>query len=525
VPLADVVQTQPVDPDTSWMQPAPGPDPWATAPAAGSPQEAAQTAATAELAQQSRVAAQPAPPAPKQGLAYPGQAGAGAPGANAGIVAPQLGLLPGGQARGWSPTTQSVEQRQAVQYSPEAMAATGEQFAAHAETAQAGLAGQAALGEQQNLIAKKMGLWDEATDAETRLRRQHDLNEAKAYHEKISTLMQDAAADKTDPMKWWKDDMTTGQKVLFALGSAIAGFGYGYSGRGINPAQVINDRIQASVAAQRDAHKNKLEGIESARTQFGQLHQIMGDSESAYLADVAAKRQSLIGYLQLRAQDETAPAAQRMNAANAAQGLADFQADTLRKLDETQAQSIMSKSESKFAAGGPGKEQVGVAVTLRDGTTKVIPVDDAKKLGLMPGDQAAVRKDVAEATKAEADAAVAPAKAQADLARLKTTTGGSNLEQIAPNVHSTEWDVLGRNTQGTKSFDQDQTNQDWNARLVADYHATHPGLRLQSDELIERVLGPYMVDPGDSEQTVRRKVERYLSTRKDISPGEGATDE
>ena len=350
-----------------------------------------------------------------------------------GVASPSLALIPGaGRAVGWQPTDKKTDQTTAP-YSPETIAAKADALGSQGDQLIAQNQYDAAKAAATQQAGKNLGLWNEATAAEDRLHSQHQLGELHDYNRKIQNVLDDAANDKVDPMKWFNGDMNTGQKILFSLGSMASGFGYGYSGRGINPAQVIQDRIAASVDAQKQAHANKIQLANGMQNQYGRLREMFGDDESASKALQAAQLTAVMGHLDNSINDAATPYAAKLNAANIKNQLLQERAKALTDIDEHNIGKIATSSAQKYTPATAAGANIGVTVTLADGTRKVVPIATAKELNLMPKDQLEALKTAAETRKTTAEAGVAEQKA--GLAAHDPVEAG--LKEFASKVRST----------------------------------------------------------------------------------------
>ena len=483
-------------------------------PAAGMAHSAPQQSPAQYFAAQPMSA--PAAPAAPTRIPFPQGAASGASPAG-GVANPSLALLPGGGARpaGWNPNDRKTDVTRAP-YSPDTIGAKGDVLGSTAGQIGAQSDYDAVKAQATNQAAQTLGLFNEATSAQDRLRSQHQLNELHDYHRKIEGVVQDAAQDKVDPMKWFSKDMNTGQKIMFALGSALQGFGYGYTGRGVNPAENIARMSEQSVASQRAAHEGKLQTVQGMQSQYGRMKELFGDDESASKALQAAQLTAITGHLDSAIADQSTPYAGKLQAANIKLQLDQKRADLLAELDEHNVGKISTSTSDKYApatAGGVGA--VGVTVTLADGTRKVIPIDTAKELNLLSKDQLEAQKTAAETRKTIADADAAEAKA----AGAKPGAATKQLAETAKNVESVAYDPM-RYIQGTDAYKQHLQNEDYKAQLITAWHRANPGIRL-TPEMIKEGLGAYMPADGDTASTIQQKLHLGLAS---IGGGQASVD-
>jgi hypothetical protein len=448
----------------------------------------------------------PLPPAPLTRVSYPKEAGGGGAAVTSG---PALAQMPGavaGRPAGWVPSTEQTTTKQALQYSPETLRTIGEGLGARRELTEAQADYEGKVGTQQAIQQRAGALFDEATAEKQRMLQDRQLSAAREYHSKVETLMKDAASDREDPMKWFHDQ-PTGSKLLTTLGLMVAGFGHGWSGRGSSPMDIINSQIRASVESQRAAHQQKREGIQDVRSKFGELKESFGDESKAMLASEMAQRQALIGNLQQTAADVTAPAANRLRAAQIQQALAADNEKTLRELDHDQATSIeqMGSRHYQQAALG-GQAPVGVEVKLANGRTATVSVATAKELGLLPQGQLEQRKTVAETVKLEADAAKAAGAAKSPLgpgvdAAIKA---GQDLPSDA-FLHAPV-SYFAELLQGTDASATELRRESINRTMMGVMHKAY-GAR--TPEAQKELAGAYMIDKGDRPERISQKIENF----------------
>lgn len=456
-----------------------------------------------------------APTEPLVGVPHPELAGKGAlpvtPGA-------QLAELPGGGARaaGFQPATRSETSKQAMQYGQDTLGAIGESLGARHELSSAQLEAEGARGGVQRQQEEILAFNERANAEKARIRNEQQLSAVRDYHRRVEGLMQSASSDKEDPNKWFHD-MPTGNKILTALAMAVSGFGFGYThGGSANPMEWVNGQIRASVDSQRQAHAQKLEQIGGIRTSFGELKEQFGDEEKARLASELAQRQVLIGTLQRQAADATAPAENRLRAAQYMASLKSDNEKTLKDLDHDQATSIERLGSETYKPATSGAGNIGVEVKLANGTRRVVPVALAKELGLLESPLTAREK---EATIAHTEA---------ETAKLAGEGGGGALSQLQATAAKLKSTALSptRALQGTEARESLEAQKDYAAQFWAAYRSKHPGkLTEEQRSLIEEA---YIPKEGDFKDTLQHKIARGLAVvggAASVSAGEGAEQE
>lgn len=462
------------------------------------------------------------PPAPKPsgpGIAYP----TAVPVASApGSVSPQLALLPPGAGvrPGWQP--ESRETTTTGKTSPYA-AATDQallgQMGARADLLGAQSDAASAQGGAAASVQRLTTLHDEIDAAGDRARQAHQVAELHDYHERLQGLIADANNTKINQNAWIQDK-TPVQQALTVLGLAISGFGYGYSGRGLNPAEYINNQVKASVDAQMQNLNNKRAAVTDARQNLLDLKAQFGSDDAAKLAAELQQRQFYIAHLNEQAADLSAPAMNRLRAKQYAADLSGLQAQGVGELDKLRTQDIATKGAEKYNAPGAGGPGVGVSVTLADGSRRVLPLAMAKELGMLPADQLKTEETRANIAKTQAETK------GAELKNASAGTGNAALNTLASGVASTAYDPT-RVLDSSAAGQQATQNEAYNSALIATWHANHPGIRL-SPELIPHVLGPALIQPGDTEAKVRQRktlapllVGGQSSTPTGFQPAEG----
>ena len=486
-------------------------------PAAGMAHSAPQQSPAQYFAGQP-IAAPAAPAAPTR-IPFPQGAASGASPAG-GATNPSLALMPGGggHAAGWQPGERKTETTNSP-YSEDTIGAKVDVLGSTAAQIGAQSAYDSENAAAAHQAAKVMGLYNEATSAGDQLRIHHTLSELKGYQRNIDNVIQDAAQDKIDPMKWFSKDMNTGQKIMFALGSALQGFGYGYTGRGVNPAENIARMSEQSVAAQRAAHEGKLQTVQGMQSQYGRMKELFGDDESASKALQAAQLTAITGHLDSAIADQTTPYAGKLQAANIKLQLDQKRAALLAELDDHKVGKVVTSTSDKYSPATAASNNYGVwnEVELPDGSKHrtFVPMATAKEAGLLPKDQLEAQKTAAETRKTIADADAAEAKA----AGAKPGAAVKQLAETAKDVASTAYNPL-RYVQGTDAYRQDLKNKDFASQLISVWHAQHPGIRI-TPEMKESVVGAYEPQPGDTSDTIQERVHLAL---KSLGGGQAAVD-
>jgi hypothetical protein len=317
----------------------------------------------------------PLPPGPQSrpvGVgAYPG--GAGAPAAPAAGVAPSSGLSTndwlklaaqrGSVKPGFAPTSRTSE---GPAYSPETIAATGQELGANREQAEAQLGYESAQGGAQAKADKILALYDQA-DALSQQNRQNAIaSQLGAERDHLKSLITEANAAKIDPKKYFRD-MSTGSRIMTGVMMALQGFAHGL-GRGADPLAWLNTQIEQNIDAQKADLENKRQGVNDAANLYAINRQALGDDDRAKMATALAQRQAIAAQLKAYVADVTAPQAGRLRAAQLAQGLAQQNAATLRAMDEKTKQIVTERYQAPSTTGeGDILQQVKRAQEIKAG--------------------------------------------------------------------------------------------------------------------------------------------------------------
>ena len=443
---------------------------------------------------------------PPATIAYPGASPMGP--ADQGQPAPQLAMMPGtGGPRkaGFQPNERTTKTSSKTSpYSDEADRSALESIGTQRDLSQAELEAGGAQGETQRQANKSIEAFDFGSNVSNDLRAQRQARDVHDYHAKIDGLLKDASNYHEDPMKWFHDE-SSGGKIATVLGAIVSGFGFGYSGRGVNPVDVIENRIRHSVESQRNEHQGKIGEIGEAKGQLADLRQQFGDDQSAALASQAAKRQYIISHLQAVAGDASAPAMSRLAAAKANAGLQDYQRKTLEELDTRRLSTIEQTGSEKYQpAQAAGGGEVGVPVTLQDGRRVVISAQKAKELGLLPGNPLEQRKLSAETRKTEAEAATLESKVVGAKAPYKT------LEDSIAKMKSVAWDPT-RVFQASDAAKHARGLADVKVQMLGAWHSAHPGLRM-TPEIMHALDEAYAPKMGDLQSTIEDNAKNFIQS-------------
>lgn len=423
-----------------------------------------------------------------------------------GAGAPQLGRLPAGGPLHLQPTSEDTK----------ITGKTGPYSGLAAESAIGALGARGELAEAQGEAAGAQGTAErqrsdlaaqyEAGLAERHANRLRDANtHLTDYHTKIDRVLREADNMKVDQSKYFSD-MSPAQGIIGALLSAVAGFGYGYSGRGINPAEYLNQRIRDSIDAQKEAITNKRASIGEMRNHLAEMRQQFGDNDQAELATELAQRQYVMAHLQNSANDQSIPALQRLNAAKIKSDLAGDQAKTLEQLDDRTMSQFERTQASKYAATGAGAG-AGVGVTIDIGGKKqTVPLALYKQLqdaGLAPAapkEALETRKTEAEIKKTEAETAKlggAPDDARR-AAELEAAARGS-----AAGVFHDPVSLLSQHFSDTEGSKKKLTREATNAQTIALARKAGAISARGGSEQIKNLLIDDTDSPGEIQEKLR----------------------
>jgi hypothetical protein len=411
-------------------------------------------------------------------------------------------MLPGSGAHGagWAPSSRDTKTtghdspfaQDMVQSQLGAQQARGELAGAQGEADSA----QGASARKYDYILAQHGLQIAGIDRE---RAHSQMRQLETAQQNIDGLAKEASNTKINPNAFF-DNMSAPQRIISAISMAVAGFGYGYSGRGANPAEMLNQRIMENIDAQKHNIEQKKYKVGEAQRGYAALKDRFGDDERASLAAEMAQRQWAIAHLHEKASDEAAPHMERLRAAQIASSLAEDNAKTKEKLYDKTVSTIEHSGAEKYSpAQGAGAGQVGVPVKLADGTTHVLTFEQAKAAG--------IHIDPLEARKMGADIA----HTEAETKKLAGAGDGGEalvqLQETGKNLKTASYNPL-REFQGTESHDAVENQKDYGAQFWAAYRAKHPGKL--TEEQKKSIEEAYIPQPGDNQSTIDAKKKRGL---------------
>lgn len=320
------------------------------------------------------------------------------------------------------------------------------------------------------LLGKKLS--DQQAEITTKAKERDDY--LKLQEDKISKLSSDVANQRIDPDHWWHSQ-STGDQIRYTIAGVLGGFLQGYQGRKTNFAMdEINRRIDNDIGAQKEA-------ILSKRGQIGDMQGLLA---SAYRR---------FGNME------------QAEAATRAVALQQFDAEQQGYAAGSDSQLVLAKSQQLSAQMQEAREK------SLAGLYKYAP---AHQVGGTPDLHADYRKyTIAELAKPGGAAVDYPT-----FVRMVTGEGGASIATApgkhggaAPNIpapSSVAWDPR-RHIQGTEAFGHAQGQDRWNSAVLAAVHQQNPAAK--GLEAMEHIGSAYLVKPGDTQQTIDRKVEAFHS--------------
>lgn len=452
-------------------------------------------------------AAAPAPPPSPPGAPLSYAAAGGKQGPSGAAASPTAVLTAGpAQPARWNPTTRDVteerndvppeartEYETAIGQIPENIAA---QAGVDARAAQLSKAYLAQWDAQAAQVATSRG--GTAQDDDTTRQHKQDLAAAMG---KYNALMDLASSEKIDPSRWFSS-MGIGQKIAFILGSGVAAFGHGYTGRGTDPMETIKAMSEQSVRAQMAQAENLRAQAGGALTTYGLMKQQFASDDAAKSAAMAAQYKAMGAQLQRDIADPRSPAVERLGKAQLAAQVNRAYQDETNNWIKAVAAHVTSKGSEKYTP--PSGGGAGVSYPFEDATGRRImvqvgsPQDKAlRDMGLAPTMD--VAKNKADLGKTAAETASA---GKGGPQAVQASALFDRARAMMPLVQSTAYDPT-RALQGTDANHQRLTNDAYNALAMTIVHSSAAGLR--SPELVEQMMKGFRVDPGDTPSTIEQK--------------------
>ena len=286
----------------------------------------------------------------------------------------------------------------------------------------------------------------------------------------------EAAAGTLNP-DHFTQQLGTGGRMLAGLSILLGGIGQGTIGGPNGALQVIQTRIDRDIAAQRENLANNWRKADAHRSQFAMNLKRFGDPDIAEAATKAEQSKLYAAMAKQEALKTQSPILQAKYLQVAAAGDAAAAKYTQDTHHYVQAQ----------VTGG------GITMAQMQAKYHDYVLDQLKKPGGVAVDFPTFLQSMQGA-----GGASAASRPGSDKGKL------GNLTVPAPT--SSEWSPVSRNIQGTPEFRNAQSQDQWNSQVMGVMHQVR-GAR--SPEAMKEVGGAYLVNKGDSQDTIDSKVAAF----------------
>ena len=360
---------------------------------------------------------------------------------------------------------------------------------------------------------------------EEKQKRARLVEDARTNDGRIQKQIAEQEAQGIDPSKYYTDQ-SVGQKILGAFAVGIGALGAGPLGpRGERGQNVALNMMQQAANQEIDAQKAN---FQHSLALLGKRMDLNHEGFNQQEAMLKAEQDSVQSTYNVAIRQIESQAARYKDndhvqevTANLVKGLRD---DMMAKLAQGIDSHLAIARKASTPVGG------GLMVRLPNGQVGTMEQYNAlQKAGVIqptaPEEQrvqAQTLKELSDAEKAKAAAKETPEEKAAKETEMQRqqleAIAGTGSKENPEKLKSTNWEPQ-RNIQGTGAFDNRLVAQQWNTQVMGIMHQKY-GAR--SPEAMEKLGEPYIVTPGDSQDTINRKkaaVLRNLLTLPNAAPG------